>query len=616
MRAGRVGLFLFAITGSTWAAWAQVGGVSAVNSSAEAQSLSAPQEVPTIHVTSRIVVLDVVVSDGHSHPVKGLTAADFSIQEDGVPQKVLSISEHEAAPPAPLLANTPLPPNTFTVQPAVRGNGAVTVIVLSGFSPFLRDQLRDYFKSSTPAAPTAIFRIDWQGMHLVQGFTAKREVLLEAAMSKRIWPPLGLPVRFARARGTPAQHLAQYLAKIPGRINVIWIGGAPVGEMEEEFPDLSDFVQDLGGMTDVRRLSRVALYTIGTSGPPMPSIDRVSFGSLTGTFDPALAQLDVATEPDTYAMFANQDTDDLVARVGGRSFRYVDPKNAIAQVEATGSHYYTVSYRPSNEDWNGAYRRIHVDVDGYDQPPVTLRWSQLLTGWAEGAEPRLIYRRGYVASDRPPVRGQDAGFRQGTAAVVAANGDAVPAARRVLSVSPKGRPARDATGMQAAMGFATPTPSQIHFSVVVTPAMQKEKTKPGEDLPAGNYLTGPFRDGAYRYYKVHYWVDPQDLRLLRTASGSYRDDLQFVAVVYRDDGVPANSVAYTAHIEVSEDSMQGLQMAGVTSDQTIAIPVDDSNYFLRVGVNDMATGHIGAVELPVEWVKAGVGQTNVAKQGR
>ena len=541
----------------------------------------AAQSVPTIHVTSRIVVLDVVVSDGRSHPVKGLTAADFAIKEDGVPQTILSVTEHDAAAadqPAP----PSLPPNTFTVQPPVAGEGAKTVIVLGGFSPIMRNELKDYFTNSTPTMPMAIFRIDWQGMHLVQGFTMDRAVLLEAVTSKRIWPPLGFPVRYARSAGSPTQHLARYLAGVSGRINVIWFGGISVGELEDAFPDLPDFVHDLNGVTDVRRLARMSLYTVDVSGP------RVGAG----------------------IAFANVDLDDMVTKMGGRSFRYTAPKSAIAQVVATGSHYYTVSYRPSNPNWDGKFRNIHLDVDGFDQPPMTLRWSQLITGWAEGFEPRLIYRRGYFATDKPPVRNHDFGGPVGLAETDSGNG--LTPQRRLISVSPRAKPVADQKAMEEAMGFATPTPFQVHFSVVVTPSEQKEKTKPGEDLPAGNYLTGAFRDGAYRNYAVHYWVDPRDLRFLQTAPGSYRDDLQFVIMVYRDDGLAANSVAYAAHIEVHPEDLTELDTSGVTADQTVAIPTDGNNYFLRVGVNEVSSGHLGALEVPAEWIKAAPAQDGVA----
>jgi hypothetical protein len=38
----------------------------------------------------RRVIVDVVVTDGSGRPVRGLTRDDFSVAEDGKPQRVLS----------------------------------------------------------------------------------------------------------------------------------------------------------------------------------------------------------------------------------------------------------------------------------------------------------------------------------------------------------------------------------------------------------------------------------------------------------------------------------------------------------------------------------------------
>ena len=46
---------------------------------------------------------------------------------------------------------------------------------------------------------------------------------------------------------------------------------------------------------------------------------------------------------------------------------------------------------------------------------------------------------------------------------------------------------------------------------------------------------------------------------------------------------------------------------GITYDQTIAVPLAGNpvpgNFFLRVGVNEASTGHIGSLEIPAEWIK-------------
>ena len=67
------------------------------------QTSETPQNDPKLLVppphadltaTARAVVLDVVATDGKGHPIHGLTASDFVVMEDGVPQRVDSLHEH------------------------------------------------------------------------------------------------------------------------------------------------------------------------------------------------------------------------------------------------------------------------------------------------------------------------------------------------------------------------------------------------------------------------------------------------------------------------------------------------------------------------------------------
>ena len=59
----------------------------------------------TLSMRSQLVVETVVVKDKQGKPIEGLTAKDFTITEDGVPQKI-RFCEHQALPASPL----PIPP--------------------------------------------------------------------------------------------------------------------------------------------------------------------------------------------------------------------------------------------------------------------------------------------------------------------------------------------------------------------------------------------------------------------------------------------------------------------------------------------------------------------------
>ncbi len=573
--------------------------------------------VATLRATARLVILDVVVTDGNGNPVKGLKPSDFTLSEDGVPQNFASFSEHQAPVSNPVASETSLPPNIFTVQPPLTEEGTKTVIVLDmRYIPsytLVRGDIQAFMKTVAPGNPIAIIRLDRRGMHLVQGFTTDPQRLQDAVAGNRILPPIMDITGRVPYAGVinPYQRLARYLAGIPGRISLAWVTdeGMPDSFRGNEYPDLTNMVSNLNASTNVLRLSRVVPYTIKAGGyiggmlPPLPVPDIV----LSRLF--AESHLDIPpSDPVSFptaqgGLLANQALADMATAAGGHAF-FDGADKALAQVMALGSNYYTLSYVPTNASWNGAYRKIAINVSSVPQP------SPSRFGWSAYGQPNVVYRPGYYARSKPDpsaVSGSTT-FGMETTASPANQPVAVPSPGIApISASLPNVIPRAPSAMEAAMGFGTLTPDQVSFNIVVTPSPAVEKPKSTPPSAKDNFITDPFRNATYRNYKVHYWIDPRGLKFSRTANGTYRDDLQFVAIVYRDDGFVANSVSITAHIQASANNLDNLLTSGVTFDQTIAMPIADNamaeNYFLRVGIDETSTGHIGVLEVPADWIK-------------
>jgi hypothetical protein len=201
--------------------------------------------------------------------------------------------------------------------------------------------------------------------------------------------------------------------------------------------------------------------------------------------------------------------------------------------------------------------------------------------------------------------------------VIQGYGRAPDPKRKLLSYSPKGDPAgysaETATALQRALQFGSLPPDRLDFTVVTTPSSDTVKLKPGALLPEHNFLTQTFRQCAYRNVHIHYWIDPHSLTFTRDSSGSYRDEVQFVVIVYRDDGVEANSFSSFEHVQVAAEDMEDPLNSGITYDQTIAVPISANpipgNFYLRIAVDEHSSNRVGAIEIPTEWIKLPPPQT-------
>jgi VWFA-related protein len=151
------------------------------------QAISAEPPVPTIRVNTRLVLVDVVVTDKNGNRVQGLKPEDFALQEKGKNQKIslfTSAAENKQAT-APKL-----PPGIYSNKPEYRSpGGPVVVILLDAVNTPFKDQayarqqmldfVRDQYK---PGQRTAVLTLS-NSLGVLQDFTEDPEVLLQALKS-------------------------------------------------------------------------------------------------------------------------------------------------------------------------------------------------------------------------------------------------------------------------------------------------------------------------------------------------------------------------------------------------------------------------------------------------
>ena len=115
---------------------------------------SGQQEEPAsrvLRVTSRLVLLDVIVADAQRHPVMDLTQKEFAVLEDGKTRNITAFELVRSAPAATAAASIAaasaqipaLPPGIFSNRPQTGpSRGAVGILLLDGLNTTYTDQTR------------------------------------------------------------------------------------------------------------------------------------------------------------------------------------------------------------------------------------------------------------------------------------------------------------------------------------------------------------------------------------------------------------------------------------------------------------------------------------------
>jgi VWFA-related protein len=336
-----------------------------------------PAERPYVFtVNARLVVLDVVVTDKSGKPVDGLAAKDFQVFEDGTQQHIRSFDPPSAhtLPAASMAAG--ITAVFDPAQPASFGHSPVDVLVFDQLnthfadSSFARRCLHDYL-ARQPALlpqPTTLLTVYDNRFKMLHGFTRDRDALLRAVAAAPVEYPWKLEVN-GKAEYGPVERLdqslraleeiAQSYSRIPGRKNLIWVGGGfpTINPTTIDGDDAQEVKDALQHVTDILLDTHVTLYAVDPSS---------TAAGMTEITDSSQAQF-LLTAGDALAgnfdpFGANDDFDRLGPVTGGRVVRgRNDIGEQVASSADLGAHYYTIAYTPSSSSEAAAqYRKIRV----------------------------------------------------------------------------------------------------------------------------------------------------------------------------------------------------------------------------------------------------------------
>ncbi|MGA2652183.1 MAG: VWA domain-containing protein [Terracidiphilus sp.] len=143
-----------------------------------------------LQVQVRRVPVNVVVTDSHGNPVRGLTKDDFVLKEDKTVQNLLSFDYFDGSAPSYVPKKLPeLPPNTFVNLPGEPEQGLLYVLYYDMVNTYPEDQgnfhreLLDFVDKARPGTRISIF-VNADGLHMVRGFTSDHALLRAAIVAK------------------------------------------------------------------------------------------------------------------------------------------------------------------------------------------------------------------------------------------------------------------------------------------------------------------------------------------------------------------------------------------------------------------------------------------------
>lgn len=545
--------------------------------------------VVTLRANARAVLLDVVVTDSKGHPVHGLTTLNFRLFEDGKPQTITSLEEHQPFTAAELASRpTPLPlaPNTFTNARSVSSArssqvpGATTVFLLDALDTplaaqsYVRDQLLAYFNTMQPGTEVAIFQLDTQ-LRQIQGFTSDPAVLRTAIKERD--KPLQTAIPAGPGYVTQAlrmdvlndamQSLGSYLRSRPGRKNLIWFtahiprsayddGTAMGGALRDSEAFLFDYTR----ATDALVLGQVSVYPVDSRG--LQTDPAFNASQRRG---PSVAS---TREFSTRQFFEHSDLDQVAEATGGKAFYNTNGiRQIVSEVVDTGSNFYTLSFSPGNKKWDGRYRTLKVQVEGNPVPQSV----------------QLAYRRGYFAVADAPSLAQ-----QGQAPSRPQPG---PTGRIQLTHS--SRPDEEAFAKVMQLGAVDP--AQILFEAHVDESATINKLSKNQPQPQGVFLAPKYRERPFRLLDVTFHLPGDQMQLTGMPNGLHQGHLEFVALILDEKGDLVASGTSTVDMNLKPATYSQVQASGVLLGVKVALP-EKGSYFLRAGVHDRSNGRSGAIE--------------------
>jgi len=369
-------------------------------------------------------------------------------------------------------------------------------------------------------------------------------------------------------------EISHFLDSLPGRKNVMWFTGslsasflpgadstsAATTAGNGPTPESTSYNDEVKELVDAMARSQVSIYPVDVRGVVVTNVKAVPG-----------AQAE-SNSGELYATYAVED--DIATATGGHAFyNRNDVKDSLEQATENGGNYYTLSYSPSNQNYDGQLRKLHVELAkrGY----------------------HLAYRQAYCAYNPdfpPPQRGKHppAGPIAPKDSLFANMQNGAPLNHQLLfkaHLHPVGFPARA-------------TPEQMAGLIAGQPQYFRERGK-----GKGGKPVLPIE---LQTYAIDYTVVVDHPKGAGGPMQPFR--MEVAAAAFDGDGVMLNGNVENAAESFTMSPGEGMQTAGYSpservirrfhrAQQLFDVPVSAKS--IRIAVRDVTTDRVGAMEVPL-----------------
>lgn len=352
-----------------------------------------------IKVSTQLVVESVVVKDKSGNPIEGLTAKDFIVTEDGIPQ-VVEFCEHQKlpeTPSGPVTASEPVDVTIYhklamtRISPEAPQNirykdRRLLALYFDMTAMPPADQMRSLLAAEkfvrtqmTPADLVAILRYSGAAVQVLQDFTDDRNRVLSILQTMVVgedqaWDEAPDDASSSDVGAAFGQDDSEFnIFNTDRQLAALQTAAKMLGQLSEK-KSLIYFASGLrlNGLNNQAQLHATIDSAIraGVSFWPIDARGLVAQAPLGDATVGSPGNSGMYTGASALAVTNNfqqsQDTlHALAGDTGGKALLdYNDLTKGIVQAQHSVSSYYILGYYTSNSAQDGKFRRVNISLDG------------------------------------------------------------------------------------------------------------------------------------------------------------------------------------------------------------------------------------------------------------